>query len=83
MFILANRNIELPTPDWSERYTVRRGFLGDVPDRFCQTSYFDALVRDGKIVLPASHEDKSVDAAAESGEKVLEETVKRGRKPKD
>lgn len=83
MFILANRNIQLPTPDGSESFSVRRGFLGDVPDRFCQTPYFNALVKDGKIVLPASHTDKAVDTAAESGEKALEETVKRGRKSKD
>lgn len=83
MFIKASRNIELPAPDGSAIHFVPRDFMGNVPDHFCQTPYFDALVKDGKIVLPSSTKDKAVDTAVEDGDKVLDETVKRGRRPKN
>lgn len=82
MFILSNRNITLYTLDGDETFTVQRGFIGEIPDRFCRTPYFDALVKDGKIVLSATTKDKDVVKAAEEGEEVLKETVKRTRKPK-
>lgn len=82
MFILSNRNIVLATRDGDESWYIQRGFLGDVPDRFCQSAYFSALVKDGKIVLSGSRKDTDVVSAAEQGEKTLEETVKRTRKAK-
>ncbi len=82
MFILSNRNIVLTTRDGDESRYIQRGFLGDVPDRFCQSAYFSALVKDGKIVLSGSRKDTDVVSAAEQGEKTLEETVKRTRKAK-
>lgn len=83
MFIKANRNIVLPSSDGSATHFVPRDFVGHVSDHFCRTPYFDALVKDGKIVLPASTKDKAVDTAAEAGEKALDAAVKRGRKPKE
>lgn len=75
MFLLANRNIVLPSKDGTEHHGVLRGFLGEVPDRFCDTAYFRALVADGKIVIPPSRKDKDVVATAEVAEKVLEDVV--------
>ncbi len=82
MFILSNRNIVLSTQNGGETYAVPRGFIGEVPDHFCWSPYFNALVKDGKIVLSATTKDKDVVRAAEDSEKVLEEAVKRTRKPK-
>lgn len=82
MFILSNRNIVLCTRNGDESRLIRRGFIGEVPDRFCNSPYFDALVKEGKIVLSATTKDKDVVRAAEDGEKALDETVKRTRKPR-
>ena len=81
MFLLSNRNVDLCTRDGDETFTVSRGFIGEIPDRFCHTPY-DALVKDGKIVLSATAKDKDIVKAAEEGEEILKETVKRTRKPK-
>lgn len=83
MFILANRNIVLTTRDGDECHGVVRGFLGEVPDRFCETDYFRALVKDGKIVIPPTRKDVDVVTAAEAGEKVLEKAVERTRTDPD
>lgn len=80
MFILSNRNIVLPTRNGEESHVVSRGFIGEVPDRFCDTPYFESLVKDGKIVLSKSTKDKDVVKAAEEGEKALDESVKRTRR---
>lgn len=80
MFILSNRNIVLTTRNGDEAHAIPRGFLGEVPDRFCDTPYFRVLVKDGKIVIPASRKDKDIVKDAEAGEEKLENTVKRTRK---
>lgn len=40
--------------------------MGEIPDWATKTKYFDALVRDGKISLPASHTDKDVQPEADN-----------------
>ena len=82
MFILAKRNIILPSPDHSDFFPVHIGQLVDVPDIFCRTPYFSALISDGKITVPASKKDRDVIDADEKAEKALEKTVKRTRKSK-
>lgn len=82
MFILSRRNIILSTVSGDETLQVKAGWLGEVPDRFCDTPYFQALVKDGKIVLSATTKDKDVVRSAEDSEKALEEAVRRTRKPK-
>ena len=42
---------------------MSRGFVGEIPDWAADTDYFRALVKDGKISLPASHKDRDVEAA--------------------
>ena len=44
-------------------FPVSRGFVGEIPDWAADTDYFRALVKDGKISLPASHKDRDVEAA--------------------
>lgn len=65
MFIVAKRNILLPNGDWSQSYAVARGFMGEIPDWAAKTDYFSALVRDGKIEVPASKKDADVAQALE------------------
>lgn len=83
MFLLANRNIILPTREGDASMLVRAGSLVDVPQQFCDTPYFHALVKDGKISIPAGKSDKAVVAAAEESTETLGETVKKTRKKKD
>lgn len=63
MFIMAKRNIELPSGDGSQKHKVARGFIGEIPDWACDTPYFRALAKDGKIVIPASKKDSDIAAA--------------------
>lgn len=64
MFILSKRNIILPSPDGKQSVRVARDFVGEIPDWAAQTSYFRALVADGKIV-PTTHRDKDQQEADE------------------
>ena len=82
MFILAKRNIILPNLDHTAFFNIHTGQLVEVPDIFCETPYFAALVKDGKISVPQSKKDKDVIVADEKAEKVLEKTTKRTRKAK-
>lgn len=66
MFIYSNRNVILRSQDGAQSYPVRRGFVGDIPDWATETAYFQALVADGKISVPASHQDKDTQDAADS-----------------
>lgn len=75
MFIYSDRNVILRSRDGAQAYPVRRGFVGEVPDWAGDTDYFRALVKDGKISLPASHKDRDVQAAEEKPAK-----VRRGKK---
>lgn len=63
MFIASKRNILLPSSDGSQVYPVRKGFVGEVPEWASSTSYFEALVRDGKISVPENKKDKTIDDA--------------------
>ncbi len=65
MFIMAKRNIILPSPDGAQQHRVERGFVGEIPDWAAKTRYFDKLVKEGKIVLPDSHADKDLQDAEE------------------
>lgn len=70
MFILAKRNIILPSPDGAQQFQIKRDFVGDIPDWATKTDYFKALVADGKITVPESHKDKDTQAADEKPVKV-------------
>lgn len=83
MFILANRNIILPDKSGVSSFMVKSGALCEVPDQFCDTPYFYALVKDGKIAVPAGKKDSQVIKASEDSGETLKETVKRTRKSKD
>lgn len=84
MFIMSKRNIELPSLDGRQRHAVKKGFIGDIPDWAAGTPYFHALVKDGKIVVPASPKDSDIAAAAEESQGTEEPLpdVKPGRKKK-
>lgn len=64
MFVLPKRNIVLPSPDGSAPVRLARDIMTDIPDWAAGTSYFRALVEDGKIV-PSGKSDKETQAAAE------------------
>lgn len=65
MFVMAKRNILLPSADRQEKKFLYKGYIGPVEDRFAKTVYFNALVADGKIVLTKSKSDKELTAANE------------------
>lgn len=83
MFILARRNILLPTADHSETFRINSGDLVEVPDRFCETAYFRALVKDGKIAVPETRKDQDIIQADETAETVVKTVQKRVRKAKN
>ena len=78
MFVLSKRNIILPSLDGSTSVRLRAGLMEPVPDWAAETPYFQALVKDGKIV-PSGRSDKEAQAAAEKkvktrrGKEVTEE----------
>lgn len=75
MFIYSKRNVIIPAPDNSRNLFIKSGFAGDVPDWAGATPYFQALVKDGKITVPASHRDRDTQKADEAPVK-----VRRGKK---
>lgn len=64
MFVLSKRNVIIPAPDGSTAVALRRDVMTDIPEWAAQTNYFQALVRDGKIV-PTGTSDKESQKAAE------------------
>ena len=57
MFVLSKRNVIIPAPDGSTAVALRRDVMTNIPEWAAQTNYFQALVRDGKIV-PTGTSDK-------------------------
>ena len=78
MLVLSKRNIVIPAPDGSTAVRLAREQLAEVPDWAAKTDYFQALVKDGKIVL-TGRSDKETQAADEKkvktrrGKEVTEE----------
>ena len=76
--MLPKRNIILPSPDGSTSVRLVRDVMTNVPDWATETGYFQALVREGKIVVTGKA-DKETQAAAEKkvktrrGKEVTEE----------
>ena len=70
MFICSKRNIILPSKDGTMHHPVTAGFIGEVPDWACETEYFKALVKDGKIAIPETKKDREIDKAQEAPVKV-------------
>ena len=57
MFAVSKRNILLPGPN-GERFFLKKDCVGPVPGWAEHSSYFQALVEDGKVILSASGTDK-------------------------
>ena len=78
MLVLSKRNIVIPAPDGSTSVRLLAGLMETVPDWASKTNYFQALVKDGKIV-PSGRSDKAAQAAVEKkvrtrrGKEVTEE----------
>lgn len=82
MFIVANRNIILPSADGSQSIRVERGFMGNIPDWAAKTPYFNALVKDGKIAVPKSKKDKDIrNAGKGKGEEESKEGASAPKEP--
>lgn len=79
MFITAHRNVIIPLG--GKAYPISRGFVGEVPDQVAQTAYFQALVRDGKISIPASKKDSDIAVAMEQEPKRVEPAVSEDTQP--
>lgn len=63
MFVLSKRNVIVPAPDGSTAVALRRDVMTDIPEWAAQTDYFQALVRDGKIVPTGTSDGESQKAA--------------------
>ena len=70
MFIMAKRRVLLPSKDGSRRHLVPKDYVGEIPEWATQTHYFQALVADGKIVVPDSRKDKDTQTANDKPVKV-------------
>lgn len=79
MFITAHRNVIIPTGGTA--YPISRGFVGEVPDQVAQTAYFQALVRDGKISIPASKKDHDIADAMDQKPKQAEPAASDEKQP--
>lgn len=79
MFITSHRNVIIPIGGTA--YPISRGFVGEVPDQVAQTAYFQALVRDGKISIPASKKDSDIAVAMEQEPKRVEPAVSEDMQP--
>ncbi len=64
MFIVAKRNIVIPSEDSAIEYFIAKDYMGIVPEWVGKTKYFQELVEDGKIVA-STPKDKDLDAAEE------------------
>lgn len=62
MLVLPKRNIVIPAPDGTTPIRLMRDVMCNLPDWAAETSYFKALVADGKIV-PSGKSDKETQAA--------------------
>ncbi len=79
MFITSHRNVIIPVGGTA--YPISRGFVGEVPDQVAQTAYFQALVRDGKISIPASKKDSDIAVAMEQEPERVEPAVSEDTQP--
>ncbi len=79
MFITSHRNVIIPVGGTA--YPISRGFAGEVPDQVAQTAYFQALVRDGKISIPASKKDSDIAVAMEQEPERVEPAVSEDTQP--
>ena len=64
-----------------ENYLLSKDVLTSVPSWVSQSSYFKALVQDGKIAVAESTKDKAVEKAIEKSD-VVEQEVKKAKKAK-
>lgn len=64
MFVLSKRNLIIPAPDGTESVRLARGEMVEIPNWAEKGRYFQALVKDGKIV-PTATSDKATQAAYE------------------
>ncbi len=51
MFIVSKRNLIIPGEKGREEVSIARDFMGEVPDWVGGSAYFQALVKDGKVLL--------------------------------
>lgn len=79
MFVTSHRNVIIPVGGTA--YPISRGFVGEVPDQVAQTAYFQALVRDGKISIPASKKDSDIAVAMEQEPERVEPAVSEDTQP--
>lgn len=79
MFLFANRNIILPSDD-GQTYFLKKGYIGNVPEQFCSGTYFQELVKCGKISIPESSQDRDMQKSEETAEDTLKKEIKRTQK---
>ena len=66
-FVYSRGNIILKGPN-GERCRLKAGIIGPVPEWAVNTPYFEALVKDGKIVVTAGKKDSAIEAEVKTSE---------------
>lgn len=74
MFVLSKRNIIIPAAAGEKPAYLHKDELANVPDWVADTTYFKALIADGKVVVTGKT-DKELQAADEA-----KTTTRRGAK---
>lgn len=78
MIIMCKRNVIIPSPDGITGKYIPKDYIGQIDDWVTKTKYFDELVKDGKIVITGSTNDKAIDKAVEKT--VIDNTRKTRKK---
>lgn len=68
MFIVSHKNL-LINLEGGRTYSIRKEYIGDIPDEIASHPFVQKAIESGDIVTPAGHADKAIyqaDAEAES-----------------
>lgn len=57
MVVLSKRNIILPGPD-GRKFLLRKDYVGPVPEWAEGSAYLNALIADGKVIIPEDRKGK-------------------------
>lgn len=69
MFIISKRNFFVNRADGTQ-YTIRRDFIGEIPEDVAASPLIQAAIRSGEVATPAAHADAALRSAdADAAEK--------------
>ena len=75
--VISRVNVEIPSPDGTQRVLLRRGVMENPPAWALETPYARALIADGKLMVTAGKTESAIADALEAP--AAAEKPKRGR----